>query len=74
MSDKEYYNYVDEALVLFGGGAPCANIDARLWSDFKESYKEFNDAVPKTVNWSYDACVEWLDAYNESKKESEKNK
>jgi hypothetical protein len=74
ISDKEYYNYVDEALVLFGGGAPCVNIDPRLWNKFKDEYKEFNDAVPKTVDWCYDACVEWLDEYFRSQKEQDKNR
>lgn len=74
ISQKEYNNQVDEALIMFGGGAPCCNIDPRLWGDFKESYKEYNDAVPKTINWSHDQVCEWLDTYNESKKESEKNK
>jgi hypothetical protein len=74
ISDKEYYNYVDEALVLFGGGAPCVNIDPRLWNKFKDEYKDFNAAVPKTVDWSYDACVEWLDEYLRTQKEQEANK
>ena len=39
ISQKEYNNQVDEALVLFGGGAPCCSIDPRLWGDFKELYK-----------------------------------
>jgi hypothetical protein len=73
ISQKEYNNYVDEALVLFGGGAPCVNIDPRLWGDFKRYYKEFNDAVPKTINWSYDACVEWLDEYLRVQKEQANN-
>lgn len=62
ISDKEYYNYVDEALVLFGGGAPCVNIDPRLWNKFKDEYKEFNDSVPKTTNWSFDQVQEWINA------------
>jgi hypothetical protein len=74
ISQKEYNELVDEALVLFGGGAPCCNIDARLWGDFKQNYKEFNDAVPKTVDWSFDACVEWMDEYLRAKIEREKNK
>jgi hypothetical protein len=41
LSQKEYNEQVDEALIMFGGGAPCCNIDPRLWGDFKELYKEF---------------------------------
>ena len=74
ISDKEYYNYVDESLVLFGGGSPCVNIDPRLWNKFKDEYKEFNKAVPKTIDWSYDACVEWLDEYLRAQKEQDKNR
>jgi len=74
ISDKEYYNYVDESLVLFGGGAPCVNIDPRLWNKFKDEYKEFNKAVPKTIDWSYDSVVEWLDEYLRAQKERDKNK
>lgn len=74
MTDKEYYNYVDESLVLFGGGAPCVNIDPRLWTKFKDTYKEFNDSVPKTVDWEYDQVVEWLDEYLRSQEEQSKNK
>ena len=74
MSQREYNELVDEALVLFGGGAPCCNIDSRLWGDFKELYKEFNDAVPKTVDWSFDAVVEWMDEYLRAKIEREKNR
>jgi hypothetical protein len=74
MSQREYNELVDEALVLFGGGAPCCNIDSRLWAEFKEQYKEFNDTVPKTVDWSYDQVVEWLDEYLKSQKEQENNK
>jgi hypothetical protein len=65
MSQKEYNELVDESLILFGGGAPCANIDARMWADFKQLYKQYNDAVPKVINWSYDQVFEWLEAYNE---------
>lgn len=65
ISDKEYNEMVDESLVLFGGGAPCANIDARMWGDFKNLYKQYNDSVPKVVDWSYDQVFEWLEAYNE---------
>ena len=61
--NKEYYNMVDEQLVLFGGGAPCANIDGRLWSDFKDRHKELNDSVPKTTDWSFDQVNEWLEEY-----------
>lgn len=74
ISQKEYNNQVDEALIMFGGEAPCCNIDPRLWGDFKELYKEFNDAVPKTVNWSHNAVVEWMDEYLRVQKEQEKNK
>ncbi len=73
MSQREYNELVDEALVLFGGGAPCCNIDARLWADFKKLYKEFNDAVPKTIDWCYDACVEWMDEYLRVQKEQTEN-
>lgn len=73
MSQREYNELVDEALVLFGGGAPCCNIDQRLWGDFKELYKEFNDAVPKTTDWSFDQVVEWMDTYQEAKIEQDKN-
>lgn len=74
LSQKEYNNQVDEALIMFGGEAPCCNIDPRLWGDFKEMYKEFNDTVPKTVNWSHNAVVEWMDEYLRVQKEQEKNK
>jgi aromatic ring-opening dioxygenase catalytic subunit (LigB family) len=74
ISDKEYYNYVDEALVLFGGGAPCVNIDPRLWNKFKDEYKEFNDAVPKTVDWSHEQVCEWMDEYLRAQKEQDKNR
>jgi hypothetical protein len=74
ISQKEYNELVDESLVLFGGGAPCCNIDVRLWGDFKEMYKEFNDAVPKSAQWSYDQVVEWMDEYLRVQKEKEKNK
>lgn len=70
LSNKEYYNMVDEQLVLFGGGAPCCNIDQRLWSNFKEHYKELNQSIPRTTEWSFDQVVEWLDAYNKFKNES----
>jgi hypothetical protein len=73
ISQKEYNNYVDEALVLFGGGAPCVNIDPRLWGDFKRYYKEFNDAVPKTIDWEYDRVVEWMDEYLRVQKEQANN-
>jgi len=71
---KEYNNQVDEALIMFGGGAPCCNIDPRLWGDFKELYKEFNDAVPKTINWSFDQVNEWMEAYEEAKIEQSNNR
>lgn len=71
ISDKEYYNLVDESLVLFGGGAPCANIDQRLWEEFKELYKEYNASVPKVVDWSFDQANEWLDAYKKEKLEKD---
>jgi hypothetical protein len=64
LSNKEYNELVDESLVLFGGGAPCCNIDSRLWGDFKELFKEFNDSVPKTVDWSFDQVNEWMEEYN----------
>ena len=73
ISQKEYNNQVDEALVLFGGGAPCCNIDPRIWGDFKGMYKEFNDAVPKTIDWSFDQVVEWMDEYLRVQKEQTKN-
>ncbi|NBO22125.1 hypothetical protein EBU94_02130 [bacterium] len=59
---------------LFGGGAPCVNIDPRLWNKFKDEYKEFNKAVPKTIDWSYDSVVEWLDEYLRAQKEQDKNR
>lgn len=65
MTDKEYNNQVDESLVLFGGGAPCVNIDPKMWTEFKQLYKQYNDAVPKVINWSYDQVFEWIEAYNE---------
>jgi len=65
MSQREYNELVDESLILFGGGAPCANIDSRMWADFKQLYKQYNDAVPKVTDWSYDQVFEWLEAYNE---------
>ena len=67
LSNKEYYNLVDESLVLFGGGAPCCNIDQRLWDDFKHLYKEFNRANPKTIDWSFDQVNDWMQEYSESK-------
>lgn len=70
MSQREYNELVDEALVLFGGGAPCCNIDSRLWADFKELYKELNESVPRTTEWSFDQVVEWMDAYEKHKNES----
>lgn len=66
ISQREYNESVDEALVLFGGGAPCCNVDPRLWGDFKELYKEYNDSIPKTVNWSFDQVNEWMDEYNKT--------
>jgi hypothetical protein len=74
ISQKEYNEQVDEALIMFGGGAPCCNIDPRLWGDFKEMYKEYNDKVPKTIDWSFDACVEWMDEYLRVQKQQEQNK
>jgi len=74
MSQKEYNELVDESLVLFGGGAPCCNIDARLWADFKELFKEFNDSVPKTTDWSFDQVQDWMDEYRKAEIESEKNR
>lgn len=74
ISQKEYNDQVDEALIMFGGGAPCCSIDPRLWGDFKELYKEFNDAVPKTASWSFDQVSEWMSEYKQAKLEQEKNK
>ena len=74
MSQREYNELVDEALVLFGGNAPCCNIDSRLWADFKELYKEFNNTVPKTIDWSFDQVCEWMDEYQKAKIEQETNK
>jgi hypothetical protein len=74
LSQKEYNNQVDEALIMFGGGAPCCNIDPRLWGDFKELYKEFNDAVPKTINWSHEQVCEWMEGYEKAKIEQTKNR
>ena len=65
LSQKEYNEQVDEALVMFGGGAPCCSIDPRMWGDFKQLYKQYNDAVPKSADWSYDQVFEWIEAYNE---------
>lgn len=73
ISQKEYNNQVDEALVLFGGGAPCCSIDPRLWGDFKELYKEFNKSVPRSAEWSFDAVTEWVSEYQRVKKEQAKN-
>jgi len=64
MSQREYNELVDEALVMFGGGAPCANIDSRLWGDFKTLYKQFNQTIPKVVDWSFDQVNEWMEEYN----------
>ena len=72
ISQKEYNEQVDEALIMFGGGAPCANIDPRMWGDFKPLYKEFNDAVPKVVNWSFDAVMLWMEEYDKQLKEKTK--
>ena len=72
ISQKEYNEQVDEALIMFGGGAPCANIDPRMWGDFKYLYKEFNDAVPKVVNWSFDQVHDWIKGYEEQLKEKAK--
>jgi len=74
ISQKEYNNQVDEALIMFGSNAPCCSIDPRMWGDFKELYKEFNDAVPKSINWSFDQVTEWLDEYHRVQKERETNK
>lgn len=73
ISQKEYNNQVDEALVLFGGSAPCCSIDPRLWGDFKELYKEFNKSVPRSAEWAFDQVVEWMDEYQRVKKEQAKN-
>lgn len=64
MSQKEYNELVDESLVMFGGGAPCANIDSRLWGDFKSLYKQYNQAVPKVIDWSFDQVNEWMEEYS----------
>lgn len=64
MSQREYNELVDEALVMFGGGAPCANIDSRLWGDFKALYKQFNQTTPKVVDWSFDQVNEWMEEYS----------
>lgn len=64
ISQKEYNEQVDESLIMFGGGAPCANIDPRMWGEFKELFKQYNDAVPKVVNWSFDQVHDWLEEYN----------
>ena len=68
LSTKEYNNFVDESLLLFGGGAPCANIDSRLWSDFKELFKQFNGYQPKVIDWSFDQVNEWMEEYNKAEK------
>lgn len=65
LSQKEYNEQVDEALVMFGGGAPCCSIDPRMWADFKQLYKQYNDAIPKSDQWSYDQVFEWVETYNE---------
>lgn len=69
ISQKEYNNSVDEQLIMFGGSAPCANIDARMWGDFKKLYKQFNDAIPKVVDWSYDQVDDWMKEYNKQIKD-----
>ena len=73
ISQKEYNEQVDEALVMFGGGAPCCSIDPRLWGDFKELYKEFNAAVPRSAEWAFDQVVEWMSEYQRAKLEQQKN-
>lgn len=73
LSEKEYNNQVDESLILFGGGAPCANIDPRMWADFKQLYKQYNDAVPKVVDWSFDSVATWLEEYSRIEIEKQKN-
>jgi hypothetical protein len=70
ISQREYNELVDESLVLFGGGAPCCNIDPRLWGDFKVLHKELNESVPRTVDWSFDQVSEWMNAYNKHEEES----
>lgn len=74
LSQKEYNNQVDESFILFGGGAPCCSIDPRMWSEFKELFKEFNESVPKTSQWSYDQVCDWMDEYKKSKIEQERNR
>lgn len=64
LSDKEYYDFVDEALVLYGGGAPCASIDNRLWYRFKDKFKKINACTPKVVDWSYDQVCDWMKEYD----------
>ena len=66
ISQKEYNEFVDEALVMFGGGAPCTNIDARLWGDFKVLFKQYNTYQPKVVDWTYDQVIEWMEEYNKN--------
>lgn len=73
MSQREYDELVNESIIMFGGGAPCANIDARMWADFKKLYKQFNDAVPKVVDWSFDSVATWLEEYCRVETEKQKN-
>lgn len=65
LSQREYNNMVDESFILFGGGAPCCNIDPRMWAEFKDLFKEYNDSVPKTTDWSYDQVDDWMKAYKD---------
>ncbi len=66
ISTKEYNNQVDESLVLFGPNAPCCNIDPRMWGDFKRLFKEFNEAIPKTTDWSFEQVNEWMKEYDKA--------
>ena len=36
------------------------------YQQIKELYKEFNDSVPKTVDWSFDQVNEWMEEYNKA--------
>lgn len=74
ITNKEYYNLVDENLVLFGGGAPCANVDGRMWTDFKELYKEYSKGKPTVTDWSFDDVSLWIEEFKKWKLEQEKNR
>lgn len=64
LSEKEYNNQVDEALAMFGGGAPCVNVDPRQWALFKKQFQELNGYQPKTIDWSFDQVSDWLTGYD----------